>query len=157
MQLLLLSIGRHLQYCYAIVTTDGFWIGIWIYWTPIQLVTTAHKPLLHPDRCSQSRCSVTAHVFAGWRPSYPILIPWITADWLGLSTRPSYIAPVRTQQRTPPPTVASLWSDVTAVAEPCFHSSRWCIWLRVSVFTEPLLSNGCLIYLSCHNINLCVH
>jgi hypothetical protein len=34
-----------------------------------------------------------------------------------MSRRASYIAPARTQQRTPPPAVDSLLSDVTAVAE----------------------------------------
>jgi hypothetical protein len=40
-----------------------------------------------------------------------------------LSRRPSHIAAARTQQRTPPPAVASLLNDVAAVAEPRFPSN----------------------------------
>jgi hypothetical protein len=34
--------------------------GNWIYWALIQLVTTPHKSVLQTNRCSQSRCLVTA-------------------------------------------------------------------------------------------------
>jgi hypothetical protein len=123
---------------------DRFWIDDWIYWT--QPVTAPHKSLLHTDRCSQSGCfqwraflCFRAHVLSGWRPSHANLILSLqiadsqlslqTADSLGLSRRPSYVASARTAYKTPPPTFPPLLLAVLLPSDGC-------------LFTRPLPSNG---------------
>jgi hypothetical protein len=39
---------------------DEFWIGNFIYWTILQLMTTLYRSLSHIDQCSQPRCLVAA-------------------------------------------------------------------------------------------------
>jgi hypothetical protein len=96
-------------------------------------MTTPHKSLLHPDRCSQSHCSVTASNGGCSSASGLMslqagdhLMPTLTADsrLFRLKSLLLYKAPVWTAQSTQPPTVLPLlW--------PC----DWC---------EPLPSNGCV-------------
>jgi hypothetical protein len=84
------------------VTTDGIWIGNWIYWTLwVQCVTTVYSSLLH------SRTSSRAHSSQG-RNRSSSLTNWLThqptastsLNWLSLTNCPASNISARTAHKT---------------------------------------------------------
>jgi hypothetical protein len=87
----------------ARVTIDGIWIDSWIYWTLIQLgLHLKNHSYTQPsglgNGCQRrTLLFLRAHVLAGWRSSDAnLLLSLQTADSLGLSKTPFYIASART-------------------------------------------------------------